>query len=254
MAPLDISLKGQTAIVTGGSKNLGAETVRELAKLGANLTIHYHSDSEKSNAESLSKEIKEKHGVDSIIVQGNLAVEKDAEKLFKETKAKFGGVDIAINNAGKVLKKPLGDISEAEYDSMFEINSKASFMFIKYAYEYVNNKGKIIFLVTSLLAAYTPFYGLYQGAKAPVEYFVKAASKELHDKEISVNAVAPGPMDTPFLYGQETEESVAFFKTQGNGNRLTKVEDIVPIVRFLATEGYWLTGQTLYASGGFTAH
>lgn len=254
MAPLDISLKGQTAIVTGGTKNLGAETVRELAKFGANLVIHYHSDSEKSNGESLVKEVKEKYGVDSILVQGNLAVEKDAKKLFEETKSKFGGADIAINNAGKVLKKPIGEISEADYDQMFDINSKASFFFLKYAYQYVNEKGRIIFLVTSLLAAYTPFYGLYQGAKAPVEYFVKAASKELHDKNISVNAVAPGPMDTPFLYGQETDESVAFFKTQALENRLTKVEDIVPIIRFLATEGKWLTGQTLYASGGFTAH
>ncbi|CCH45730.1 3-oxoacyl-[acyl-carrier-protein] reductase [Wickerhamomyces ciferrii] len=254
MAPLDISLKGQTAIITGGSKNLGAETVRELAKFGANLVIHYHSSSEKSNAESLVQEVTKEHGIEAFAIQADLSVEKDAEHLFSETKSKFGGVDIAINNAGKVLKKPIGDISEQEYDQMFDINSKTSFLFLKQAYKYVNEKGRIIFLVTSLLAAYTPFYGLYQGAKAPVEYFVKAASKELHDKQISVNAVAPGPMDTPFLYGQETDESVAFFKTQGLGNRLTKVEDIVPIVRFLATEGTWLTGQTLYASGGFTAH
>lgn len=254
MAPLDISLKGKTAIVTGASKNLGAETARELAKFGANVVVSYHSTKEKGNAEKVSKELADKYGVESFALQGDLAVEKDAEDLFKQTKAKFGSVDIAVNNAGMVLKKPLSEISTAEYDTMFNTNSKASFEFIKFASKYVSDGGRIIFLVTSLLAAYTPYYGLYQGAKAPVEFFVKAASKELQDRRISVNSVAPGPMDTPFLYGQETEESVAFFKTQAQGGRLTKVEDIVPIVRFLATEGGWITGQTIFASGGFTAH
>ena len=83
-----------------------------------------------------------------------------------------------------------------------------------------------------MLAAYTDSYGLYQGTKSGVEYYSKAASKELHGRGISVNCCAPGPMDTPFLYGQETEQSVAFFKTMGLHGRLTKVSDIVPIVRF----------------------
>lgn len=254
MTGLDISLKGKTAIVTGGTKNLGAETVKELAKFGANIVISYHSSSEKEAGEELIKELKSKYGVDSIAIQADLAKEEDAKKLFDEAIAKFGSVDIAINNAGKVLKKQISEVSTKEYDEMFDINTKASFQFLKFASLNVSNGGKIVFLVTSLLAAYTPFYGIYQGAKAPVEYFVKTASKELHDKGISVNSVAPGPMDTPFLYGQETDESVAYFKTQGLGNRLTKVEDIVPIVRFLVTEGGWITGQTIYASGGFTAH
>ncbi|KAH3678429.1 hypothetical protein WICMUC_001446 [Wickerhamomyces mucosus] len=254
MAPLNISLKGKTAIVTGGTKNLGASTVKELARLEANLVIHYHSDSEKLNGENLKQEIKDQYGVGSIVVKGDLSIEEDAENLFKQAKDKFGSVDIAINNAGKVLKKPIGEISTKEYDQLFDINTKASFQFLKYAYKYLADNGSIVFLVTSLLAAYTPFYGLYQGAKAPVEYFAKTASKELHDRGINVNSVAPGPMDTPFLYGQETKESVEFFKTQGLGNRLTKVEDIVPIIRFLVTEGKWITGQTIYASGGFTAH
>lgn len=127
---------------------------------------------------------------------------------------------------------------------------KVHFFFIKEAGINLNDNGRIVSIVTSLLAAYTDSYGLYQGTKSGVEYYSKAASKELHGHGISVNCCAPGPMDTPFLYGQETEQSVAFFKTMGLHGRLTKVSDIVPIVRFLVTEGGWMTGQTLYASGG----
>lgn len=254
MAPLDISLKGKTAIITGGTKNLGGQTAHELARLGANISIGYNSASEEKNADAIIKEFKEKYGVDVIATRGNLALEEDSEKLFKATKDKFGSVDIAINNAGKVLKKPIGDVTTEEYESMFDINTKTSFQFLKSAYKYISDNGSIVFVVTSLLAAYCDGYGLYQGAKAPIEYFAKTASKELHSRGVSVSCVAPGPMDTPFLYGQETKESVAFFKTQGLGGRLTKVEDIVPIIRFLVTEGKWITGQTIYANGGFTAH
>lgn len=112
--------------------------------------------------------------------------------------------------------------------------------------------GKIITIVTSLLAAFTDGYSTYAGGKAPVEHFTRAAAKEFAVRGISVNSVAPGPMDTPFFYGQETPERVAFHKSQAMGNSLTKIEDIAPIVRFLATDGWWITGQTIFANGGYT--
>jgi NAD(P)-dependent dehydrogenase (short-subunit alcohol dehydrogenase family) len=90
------------------------------------------------------------------------------------------------------------------------------------------------------------------GAKAPVEHFTRAAAKEFAARRISVNNVAPGPMDTPFFYGQETPERVEFHKSQALGNQLTRIEDIVPLVRFLATDGHWITGQTIFANGGYT--
>jgi NAD(P)-dependent dehydrogenase (short-subunit alcohol dehydrogenase family) len=107
-------------------------------------------------------------------------------------------------------------------------------------------------VVTALLAAFTDGYSTYAGGKAPVEHFTRAASKEFADRGISVNAVAPGPMDTPFFYGQETPERVEFHKSQAMGNQLTQIEDIAPIIRFLATEGWWITGQTIFANGGYT--
>ncbi|CAK7904428.1 D-arabinitol 2-dehydrogenase [ribulose-forming] [[Candida] anglica] len=248
-------IKGKVALITGGTKNLGAATATELAKFGANLFLHYHSSSDKESSEDLSKKLSSEYSVKVELYQGNLNTAQELSDLYKAAKKAFPeGVDIAINNVGKVLKKPLVEISEAEFESMDQINNKTAFFFIKEAGLNVNQGGKIISIVTSLLAAYTPFYSIYQGTKAGVEYYSKAASKELKDKGISVNSVAPGPMDTPFLYGQETEGDISFYKSVGLGDRLTQVEDIVPIIRFLATEGGWITGQTIYASGGFTAH
>ena len=161
-------------------------------------------------------------------------------------------MDVAVNTVGKVLRKPIADTSEQEYDEMFDVNAKSAYFFLKEAGKQVADGGKIITIVTSLLAAFTDGYSTYAGGKAPVEHFTRAAAKEFAVRGISVNSVAPGPMDTPFFYGQETPERVAFHKSQAMGNSLTKIEDIAPIVRFLATDGWWITGQTIFANGGYT--
>lgn len=251
----DVDPKGKTVLITGGTKNLGAATATEFARLGANLFLHYHSNRDDELSKSFAKELEDKYKVKVGLYAGPLNNNDQVKKLFSAAKNTFPkGIDIAINNIGKVLKKPLVEITEEEFDSMDQVNNKVAFLFLKEAGKEVNTEGKIISLVTSLLAAYTPFYSSYQGTKAGVEYYSKALSKELQDKNISVNCVAPGPMDTPFLYPQEEDGAVDFYKTVTIHKRLTKIEDIVPIIRFLATEGFWITGQTIYASGGFTAH
>jgi NAD(P)-dependent dehydrogenase (short-subunit alcohol dehydrogenase family) len=191
-------------------------------------------------------------GGDAYAVQGDLTKPANIAALFKSAKDRFGSIDIAVNTVGKVLRKPIVDTTEAEFDSMFDINAKAAYFFIKEAGRNLNNNGKIITIVTSLLAAFTDGYSTYAGAKAPVEHFTRAAAKEFGPRGISVTAVGPGPMDTPFFYGQETPERVAFHKSQAMNGQLTKIEDIVPIIRFLATEGWWVTGQTIFANGGYT--
>lgn len=247
-------IKGKTALITGGTKNLGLATAKELARFGANLFLHYHSDPKEGELDAIVKEL-EASGVKVATYQGSLQKASDLTDLFAAAKKAFpSGVDIALNNVGQVLKKPIVEVTEEEFDKMDTNNNKVAFFFIKEAGRNVNQNGKIVTIVTSLLAAYTPFYGTYQGTKAGVEYYSKTASKELQEKGISVNCVAPGPMDTPFLYGQETDGDISYYKTVALHQRLTKIEDIVPIVRFLVTEGGWITGQTIYASGGFTAH
>jgi len=165
---------------------------------------------------------------------------------------RFGGLDIAINTAGMVLKKPLVEVIEAEYDQIFDINAKAAFFFLQQSGRHLSDGGKVCTIVTSLLGAFTGLYSSYAGSKAPVEHFTRAASKEFGPRGISVTAVGPGPMDTPFFYGQETPERVEFHKSQAMKNQLTQIEDIVPIIKFLSTDGWWITGQTIFANGGYT--
>jgi NAD(P)-dependent dehydrogenase (short-subunit alcohol dehydrogenase family) len=187
-----------------------------------------------------------------VLLQGDLTVPAQVEQLFADATGSLGPIDVAVNAVGKVLRKPIVDTTEAEYDAMFDINSKAAYFFIKEAGRSLADNGAIITVVTSLLAAFTDGYSTYAGGKAPVEHFTRAAAKEFADRGISVNNVAPGPMDTPFFYPQETPERVEFHKSMAMGGRLTEIEDIAPIVRFLATEGRWITGQTIFANGGYT--
>ncbi|KAL5343233.1 hypothetical protein BJX70DRAFT_211483 [Aspergillus crustosus] len=248
-----MALAGKVALITGGVKNLGAQIARELAASGASLALHYHSPGSQSDASNLEVELKQKHSSIKVATyQGDLTSAAAVTKLFEDTLSDFGKVDIVVNTVGKVLKKPIIDITEEEYDSMFAINSKTAFFVLKEAAKHVSDEGKIITIVTALLGAFTGYYTSYAGSKAPVEHFTRGVSKELQSRRVSVNNIAPGPMDTPFFYPQESPEAVEYHKSNGLGGRLTEVKDIAPLVRFLATEGSWITGQTIFANGGYT--
>ncbi|MFI0158007.1 SDR family oxidoreductase [Streptomyces albidoflavus] len=243
------TLRDKVAVVGGGEKNLGGLVSRTFAEAGAKVVVHYHSS--ESEAEQTVKAIEEAGG-QAVSVQGDLTKVADVRRLFDTAVDTYGGADIAVNTTGMVLRKPILETTEEEYDRMFGINAKAAYFFIQEAGRRLNDHGKIISLGTSLLAAFTDGYSTYAGGKAPLEHFTRAAAKEFAERGISVNMVAPGPMDTPFFYGQETPERVDFHKSQAMGNQLTQIEDIVPVIRFLATEGWWFTGQTMFPNGGYT--
>ncbi|KAJ5833260.1 hypothetical protein N7474_001571 [Penicillium riverlandense] len=248
-----MALTGKTALITGGVKNLGAQSAIELAGAGADLALHYHSAGGKKDAAALEAKLKERNAsIKVAFYEGDLTSAASVTKLFQDVIRDFAHIDIVVNTVGKVLKKPITDISEEEYDTMFAVNSKTAFFVLKEAAAHVTDGGKIITIVTALLGAFTGFYTSYAGSKAPVEHFTRGVCKELQSRQISVNNVAPGPMDTPFFYPQESPEAVDFHKANGMGNRLTMVQDIAPIIRFLCTEGAWITGQTIFANGGYT--
>ena len=253
----DHSIKGKTAIIAGGAKNLGGLIARDLAAFGAKaVAIHYNSNSAKADADATVAAVKAA-GAQAVAFQADLTTAGATEKLFADTIAAFGKPDIAINTVGKVLKKPIIEITEAEYDEMSAVNAKAAFFFIKEAGKHLNDNGKICTLVTSLLGAYTPFYSSYAGTKAPVEHFTRAASKEFGERGISVTAIGPGPMDTAFFYPAEGADAVAYHKTAAalssqSKTGLTDIEDIVPYIRFMVSEGWWMTGQTILVNGGYT--
>lgn len=244
-------LNGKVVLIAGGAKNLGGLLSKDIAKKGAKVAIHYNSSSTKAEAENTLTEIQNSGG-EAFLYQADLTNIENIKKFFDETKKRYGGIDIAINTVGRVLKKPFSDTTEEEYDDMFDINSKVAYFFIQEAGKQLNDNGKICTIVTSLLAAFTGYYSTYAGAKAPVEDFTRAASKEFGKRGISVTSVAPGPMDTPFFYGQESEDAVAYHKSASDLGGLTKIEDIAPLVEFLVTDGWWITGQTIFANGGYT--
>ncbi|MGB3542548.1 SDR family oxidoreductase [Rubrivirga sp.] len=244
-------LTDKVAVVAGGANNLGGLISRQLAEGGADVVVHYHSDGSKDDAQSTVQAVKDL-GRDAVAIQSDLTKPNACAALFDQTVERFGRADIAVNTAGMVLRKPIAETTEAEFDTMMDVNAKAAYFFIKEAGRTLHDDGTIITIVTSLLAAFTDGYSTYAGGKAPVEHFTRAAAKEFGPRGISVTAIGPGPMDTPFFYGQETPERVEYHKSQAMNGDLTQIEDIVPIVRFLATEGWWITGQTIFANGGYT--
>lgn len=245
------TVKGKVALIAGGAKNLGGLVSRTLATDGAKIALHYNSDASKADADKTVADITAA-GSEAFAIQGDFTKVADIVKVFDAAKKHFGGIDIAINTVGKVLKKPFTETTEEEYDSMAAVNAKAAYFFIQEAGKTLNDNGKILTVVTSLLAAYTGLYSTYAGGKAPVEHFTRAASKEFGSRGISVTAVGPGPMDTPFFYGQETPEAVAYHKSASALGGLTDIKDIAPLIKFLVTDGWWITGQTIFANGGYT--
>lgn len=251
------TIEGKTVLIAGGAKNLGGLLAREFARHGAKtVAIHYHGNEAKAAADETLAAI-EQAGANGVAFQADLTRAAAVEKLFADTIAAVGRPDIAINTVGMVLKKPMAEVTEEEFDQSSAVNVKSAFFFLKEAGKAVNDNGKICTLVTSLLGAYTPFYSAYEGLKAPVEHFTRAASKEFGERGISVTAIGPGPMDTPFFYPAEGEDAVAYHKTAAalspfSKTGLTDIEDIVPWVRFMVSEGWWMTGQTILVNGGYT--
>ncbi|CAM2160346.1 Short-chain dehydrogenase [Paraburkholderia tropica] len=250
-------IHGKTVLIAGGAKNLGGLIARDLASHGAKaVVIHYNSASTKHAAEETVAAVKQA-GAAAIALQADLTSAAAVETLFADAIAAVGRPDIAINTVGKVLKKPFTEISEAEYDEMSAVNSKSAFFFLREAGRHVNDNGKIVTLVTSLLGAFTPFYAAYAGTKAPVEHFTRAAAQEFGARGISVTAVGPGPMDTPFFYPAEGADAVAYHKTAAALSKfsktgLTDIQDVVPFIRHLVSDGWWITGQTILINVGYT--
>lgn len=251
------TLEDKAVVIAGGGKNLGALIARDFVAHGARaVAVHYHADGSRGEAEATVAALRDA-GADAFALQADLSSVDGNARLFERAVARFGGVDVAINTVGLVIKKPILDVTEDDYERSFAANSKAAFFFLQQAGRTLADGGGIVTLVSSLLAAYTDGYAVYPGSKAPVEHYTRAASKEFGARGISVNALGPGPMDTPFFYGQESSEAVAYHSSAAalspfSKTGLTDIEDIAPIVRFLVTEGWWITGQTIFANGGYT--
>src|SRR5699024_2232033 len=231
----------KVAVIGGGEKNLGGLLSTTFAADGAKVVVHYHND---KAAAQHTVEAVQQAGSQAILVPGDLTRVPEVRHLFDRAVDEFGEIDVAINTTGMVLRKPILETSEEEYDQMFGINAKAGYFFIQEAGRRLNDYGKIVSLGTSLQNAFTDGYSTYAGGKAALEHFNRAAAAGFAERSMSVNVVAPGPMGTPFFYPQENDQRVAIHKSQGLDNRLTRIEAIAPIIHHLVTDGWWFTGQT----------
>jgi NAD(P)-dependent dehydrogenase (short-subunit alcohol dehydrogenase family) len=246
-------LAGKVALITGSARNLGRAYAAALARNGADIVVHHHAPSSNSDAEDTARLVRAE-GTRAVAVAGDITDLSAVRKLFDETIKTFGRVDIVINNAGVIVKKPLVDVTEEDFDRSFAINAKAAFFIMQEAARRIADNGRVINMGTSLLGATTGLYSIYAGSKAPLEDFARALAKEIGARGVTVNTVCPGAVDTAFYHGQENDESEAFSRQMSVANRLGRPEDIVPLIEFLASpRSQWITAQTLFINGGMVA-
>ncbi|MGG3122769.1 SDR family oxidoreductase [Priestia megaterium] len=242
-------LEGKVAIITGASRGIGRKVAEQLADLGAKVTINYSSSPDK--AEEVVKEIQGKGGK-AIAIQADISQIDDIERLFLETISAFEKVDILINNAGIMINKPLTEVTEADYNKQFSVNVKGTFFACQQAMKYMEEEGHIVNISTSVNGQMFPTYSVYSGTKGAVEQFTRQLAKEFGPKKITINAVAPGPVDTELFSVGKTEQQIEGMKKMNAFGRLGEPEDISNVIEFLVSEkSKWVTGQTLRVNGGF---
>ena len=165
--------------------------------------VHYHRAETQAEAEETASLVRAE-GVKAVLVQGDLSIVANIRKMYDVAMNEFGRVDIVVNNAGYIKKKPFVEITEEEFDRCVGINTKGLYFSMQEAAKRIADNGRIINIGTSLLGATTGMYSAYAGTKAPVEAFTRALAKEIGKRGITVNVVAPGAVDTPFFHSQET--------------------------------------------------
>jgi len=245
-----MSLLGKVAIVTGGSKGIGAATAQRLAKDGAKVVITYSSDSASANA--LIKTI----GSDrAIAVKSDAGKISDIEALIKTTIKTYGRIDILVASAGILPYSSLETTTEQGYDAAFDLNVKGPYFLAQKAAPFLTSGSRIIFISTSLCQAsnLSPAYLLYLATKGAIEQMVRVLAKDLTSKNIMVNAVSPGPTDTPLFNAGMTDEVLAYVKGLMPAGRIGLPDEVADVITFLSgNDARWVTGQVLRVNGGFS--
>jgi 3-oxoacyl-[acyl-carrier protein] reductase len=241
-------MPNKTAIVTGSSRGIGRSIAVHMAKAGFAVTVNYTSKA--NDAAEVVAEI-EKSGGRAIAVQADVSDSAAAAKIFDQTEKAFGPVDVLVNNAGVIGLKPIAEMQDAEFDRLMNINVRGSFNMMRLASKRLRDNGRIINFSSSALIAALPGYAIYNATKGAVEAMTKVLAKELGSRHITVNAVAPGPVATELFLEGKPQELIDRLTKMIPLGRIGEVEDIAPIVVFLAgPESAWINGQTIRANGG----
>lgn len=239
----------KVAIVTGASGGIGRSVAIRLAHDGFAIAVNYSGNSK--TADEVVGEIKAAQGK-AIAVQSDVANAADVERLFKQTLDAFDRIDVVVHCAGIM---PLSRIDEGDvgiFDRVIATNLRGTFLVLHQAARNVSAGGRIIAFSSSVVAKAFPTYGPYIASKAGVEGLVHVLANELRGRNISVNAVAPGPVATELFLKGKTDAQVEELSKLPPLERLGQPEDIAKVVSFLAgADGGWVNGQVLRANGGF---
>ena len=236
------------AIVTGGSRGIGAAISERLAGEGYAVVINYAG--RRDDAEALAARLVA-NGGEAVALQADVADAAAMQRLFEATEARYGGVDVLVNNAGVMNLAPVANFDDATFDRLVAINFKGSFNAMREAARRVRDGGRIINMSSSVIGLRLESYGAYAATKAAVEALTPILARELRGRSITVNAVAPGPTATDLFLEGKSAELIERMAKMNPLERLGTPEDIAATVAFLAgPQGGWINGQVLRANGG----
>ncbi|HEF7269968.1 TPA: SDR family oxidoreductase [Yersinia enterocolitica] len=238
----------QVAIVTGASRGIGAAIAERLAQEGYTVLINYsRADDE---AEALVRKIQQAGG-NALSAKGDISDPAAVAQLFTKAETAFGGVDVLVNNAGIMSLSTVADSDDEHFDRQIAINLKGSFNGMREAARRLRNGGRIVNFSTSVVGLKLEKYAVYAATKAAVETMTAILAKELRGRDITVNAVAPGPTATDLFLNGKSAELIEKMAKMAPLERLGTPEDIAAAVAFLVgKDGSWINGQVLRANGG----
>jgi 3-oxoacyl-[acyl-carrier protein] reductase len=244
-----MNLKNKVAIVTGSSRGIGTHIAKSLSDAGARVVVNYASD--QAGADRVVAEIRAAGG-EAIAVKADVSQTSEVKALFDAAIAKFGKVDLLINNAGIAIYKLIKDTSDDDFDRIFDINVRGVFLTLREAATRLADGGRIINLSSSVTRLMMPAYGSYSATKAAVEQLTRVFAKEVGQRRITVNSISPGPTNTELFTAGKTEETIKRLASMAALGRIGEPEDIARVVLFLVSdEAAWVTAQNLGVNGGF---
>jgi len=242
------SNENKVALVTGASRGIGAAIAERLATDGFTVVVNYAGNA--ALAETLVEKIEQKGGR-ALTAQADVSDPAAVRRMFDAAEAAFGGVDVLVNNAGIMQLASISDADDANFDRQVSVNLKGTFNTLREAAKRLRNGGRIINFSTSVVGLKLENYGVYAATKAAVETLTAIMSKEMRGRDITVNAVAPGPTATDLFLDGKSDEMIARMAKMNPLERLGTPEDIAASVSFLAgPDGSWINGQVLRANGG----
>ncbi|MET0755264.1 MAG: SDR family oxidoreductase [Pseudoxanthomonas sp.] len=238
----------RVALVTGASRGIGAAIAKRLARDGHAVVVNYAGNA--ASAEQVVQDI-EAAGGRALAAQADVADAAAVARMFESAETACGGIDVLVNNAGIMKLAAIGASDDALFDSQVAVNLKGTFNTLREAAKRMRDGGRIVNFSTSVVGIRLENYGVYAATKAAVETLTAIQSKELRGRNITVNAVAPGPTATDLFLDGKSDELVQRMAKMNPLERLGTPEDIAGVVAFLVgPDGGWINGQVLRANGG----